>query len=89
MLLVLESAVSSSLTPVDENVGIPLENRWKENKAAPAPTHNAGLYWPKHSFFKFPGKINLLIGDLINTSDLEITDIKKQIEVWMDQELIV
>ena len=33
--------------------------------------------------------INLLIGDLINTSDLEITDIKKQIEVWMDQELIV
>ncbi len=52
-------------------------------------THNAGLYWPKHSFFKFPGKINLLIGDLINTSDLEITDIKKQIEVWMDQELTV
>lgn len=33
-----------SITPVDTNTGIPLENRWKENKAAPAPTHNAGLY---------------------------------------------
>ena len=33
-----------SLTPVDNNTGIPLEKRWKENKAAPSPTHNAGLY---------------------------------------------
>ena len=33
-----------SFSPVDNNNGIPLERRWNENKQAPAPTHNAGLY---------------------------------------------
>ena len=33
-----------SLTPVDINTDIPLEQRWNINEAAPKPTHNAGLY---------------------------------------------
>ena len=33
-----------SLTPVDIENAIPMEKRWRINKQAPSPTHNAGLY---------------------------------------------
>tara|TARA_B100000686_G_scaffold239790_1_gene248179 strand:+ start:37100 stop:37807 length:708 start_codon:yes stop_codon:yes gene_type:complete len=50
-------------------------------------THNAGLYWPRHSFLKYSGQIHMLIGNLINVSDINAS--KMEIEVWMDKKLDV
>jgi len=49
--------------------------------------HNAGEYWPKHSFIKHPGTITVSIGKPINADSMEPADIKKEVEGWIKQEL--
>ncbi len=50
-------------------------------------THNAGEFWPKHSFIKYPGTIKVLFGEPINIEEKKDEEFKKRMENWMDQKL--
>jgi len=49
--------------------------------------HNAGEFWPKHSFVKYPGTITVSIGEAINAFGMEPNEIKNKVESWIKQEL--
>jgi 1-acyl-sn-glycerol-3-phosphate acyltransferase len=49
--------------------------------------HNAGSYWPRYSFFKYPGIIKVKIGPLIDTKDRKAADINAEAEDWIHQAL--
>ena len=52
-------------------------------------THNAGKYWPKHSFIKYPGTIKMIIGKPIPSQVVSSHDFKNQIEKWMDKAILI
>ncbi len=45
--------------------------------------HNAGVFWPKHSFLKYPGVIELEIGAAIASEGRGARDLNKQTEDWI------
>lgn len=45
--------------------------------------HNAGSYWPKSSFIKKPGCIDVYISEPIDVSDLSTAEINSVIEDWL------
>jgi 1-acyl-sn-glycerol-3-phosphate acyltransferase len=47
--------------------------------------HNAGEFWPRNSFLKFPGVIKVKIGPLIDTADKKSKDINAEAEDWINQ----
>ncbi len=49
--------------------------------------HNAGEFWPKHSFIKYPGTITVSIGKPFNGKDMDSSEIKKKVEKWIREEL--
>lgn len=49
--------------------------------------HNAGDYWPKHSFIKYPGTITVSIGKAFIASAMKPEDVKEKVEGWIKQEL--
>lgn len=49
--------------------------------------HNAGEYWPKHSFIKFPGKVTISIGEAFDAKGMQPDEIKQKVEGWIKQEL--
>ena len=49
--------------------------------------HNAGEFWPKHSFIKYPGTITISIGEPFNAQGMEPSDVKAKVEGWIKQEL--
>jgi len=49
--------------------------------------HNAGEFWPKHSFIKYPGTITISIGEAINAQGMDPNDVKQKVESWIKQEL--
>ena len=51
--------------------------------------HNAGEFWPKHSFIKYPGTITVSIGEPFNAAGMEPSDVKQKVEGWIKQELKV
>jgi len=48
--------------------------------------HNAGEFWPKHSFIKYPGKITISIGEPFNASGMDPDEVKQRVEGWIKQE---
>jgi len=46
--------------------------------------HNAGDFWPRHGFLKFPGVIRLAIGPGIETQDRSIDQINEMAKQWID-----
>jgi len=50
--------------------------------------HNAGEYWPKHSFIKYPGTITVSIGESFNASQMDASKVKEKVESWIRQELL-
>ena len=51
--------------------------------------HNAGEFWPKNSFIKKPGVIQLHIGQPIQTLDLKADAANKLTETWIETEMLV
>jgi 1-acyl-sn-glycerol-3-phosphate acyltransferase len=51
--------------------------------------HNAGNCWPKNSFIKKPGVIQLHIGKPIQTADLKTDSLNGQVEAWIESEMLV
>ncbi len=49
--------------------------------------HNAGLYWPRYSFVKYPGTIKVKIGPRIPSVGRKAADINKEAETWVAQAL--
>ncbi len=47
--------------------------------------HNAGDFWPRYSFFKYPGVIKLKIGPVIETKGRKAADINAEAEAWIRQ----
>lgn len=45
--------------------------------------HNSGDYWPRNSFFKYPGTIRLVIGAPMQTTGLNAAKINAQAEAWI------
>ena len=47
--------------------------------------HNAGDFWPRYSFFKYPGVIKVKIGPIIETKGRKAADINAEAEAWIRQ----
>jgi len=49
--------------------------------------HNAGDFWPRYSFFKYPGVIKVRIGAPIMTQGRKAVEINAEAEQWITQAL--
>lgn len=47
--------------------------------------HNAGRYWPRSGFIKYPGIIQVVIGPRIETKDKTATQVNQEAYDWMVQ----
>ncbi len=45
--------------------------------------HNAGLFWPRHQFIKYPGEITVSIGPPIDPAGLDREEIGARVETWI------
>ena len=45
--------------------------------------HNAGDYWPRYSFLKYPGTIKVKIGPVIESQGRKAADINAEAESWI------
>lgn len=51
--------------------------------------HNAGKYWPKDSFIKYPGTITLSIAPMIDSSQLKAKAINQLAEDWIESQSFI
>ena len=49
--------------------------------------HNAGEFWRKNSFLKYPGVIQVSIGKPLQTDDLKADELNQQVEDWIEAEM--
>ena len=49
--------------------------------------HNAGVFWPKNGFVKYPGVIDVVIGPAIDPVGRKTREINQQVESWIKAEL--
>lgn len=49
--------------------------------------HNAGRYWRKNSFIKYPGTIQVVIGPPIETAGLKPDEVNQRVEAWIEAEM--
>lgn len=47
--------------------------------------HNAGHYWPRGGFIKYPGAIRMVVGPCIETKDKSASQINQEAYDWMAQ----
>lgn len=47
--------------------------------------HNAGEYWPRYSFLKYPGTIRVKIGPPIESKGRKAADINAEAEAWVEK----
>lgn len=50
--------------------------------------HNAGEFWPRNSFLKYPGTIKVKIGSPIDTTGKKSKDINAEAEAWINQAML-
>lgn len=46
--------------------------------------HNAGYFWPRRGFLKYPGVIQFVIGPPIDASGMSASQINRRIEEWIE-----
>lgn len=49
--------------------------------------HNAGHHWPRNSFFKYPGTIQVVIGEPFSAKGMKPDHINQRIEGWWQQQM--
>ncbi len=49
--------------------------------------HNAGSFWPRRGLLKFPGTIELVIGEAIETKNNSADQVNDQARQWIEQTL--
>lgn len=47
--------------------------------------HNAGEFWPRNSFLKYPGIIKVKIGPMISSQNKSAKEINAEAEAWISQ----
>ncbi|MBZ0106242.1 MAG: 1-acyl-sn-glycerol-3-phosphate acyltransferase [Sulfuricella denitrificans] len=50
--------------------------------------HNAGEFWGKNAFLKYPGTITLSIGKPIQAEGMKTGELNSQVETWIEQEMV-
>ena len=45
--------------------------------------HNAGNFWPAHQFLKYPGTIQVYIGEPVSTINRDASELTTEIENWI------
>jgi len=50
--------------------------------------HNAGRFWRKNSFLKYPGTIQVVIGPPIETTGLKSDAVNQMVENWIEEEML-
>lgn len=56
-------------------------------KVAPV-AHNGGEYWPRHSFIKWPGEVEVVFGDVISVEGKSADEVRKEAQDWIEGEMI-
>jgi 1-acyl-sn-glycerol-3-phosphate acyltransferase len=51
--------------------------------------HNAGTFWPRRGFLKYPGEIRVAIGPLIESSGRNAEEINRLAEEWIEGTMTV
>ena len=46
--------------------------------------HNAGCFWPKNSFRKWPGTITMVIGPAVDPAGMSANEITRRVEGWIE-----
>lgn len=46
--------------------------------------HNAGEFWPRHSFIKWPGTISVVIGPAIESKNRSAEEINAEVSQWIE-----
>lgn len=46
--------------------------------------HNAGEFWPRHSFIKWPGRIKVCIGPVITPEGKTADEVNAEAEAWIE-----
>jgi 1-acyl-sn-glycerol-3-phosphate acyltransferase len=49
--------------------------------------HNAGKYWGRSAFLKYPGTIIMSIGKPIEPQGLKAEEINRRVEDWIETEM--
>ncbi|OED36794.1 hypothetical protein AB833_25630 [Chromatiales bacterium (ex Bugula neritina AB1)] len=49
--------------------------------------HNAGEFWPRHSFLKWPGTITISIGPPIKTAGRDAEEVLQEASAWIEKEM--
>lgn len=49
--------------------------------------HNAGEYWPRHSFIKWPGTIDVVIGPMLTTAGKTPEQVNAEASAWIEHEM--
>ena len=49
--------------------------------------HNAGVFWKRRDLKKYPGTIDVVIGELIETENLSAAEITDQVEAWVEKQV--
>ena len=49
--------------------------------------HNAGEFWPRHSFIKWPGCISVSIGPVINPEGKTMDEVNAEAEAWIENKM--
>lgn len=47
--------------------------------------HNAGEFWPRYSFLKYPGTIKVRIGPLIESQGRKANELNTEVEAWISR----
>ncbi|WP_028453512.1 lysophospholipid acyltransferase family protein [Chitinilyticum aquatile] len=49
--------------------------------------HNAGEFWPRNSFLKYPGEITMIIGAPIATAGRSSAEVNREAEAWIEGQM--
>jgi 1-acyl-sn-glycerol-3-phosphate acyltransferase len=49
--------------------------------------HNAGEYWPRNSFLKYPGTVKLCIGPIVRSTDKTAEQINTEAQRWIESKV--
>jgi 1-acyl-sn-glycerol-3-phosphate acyltransferase len=50
--------------------------------------HNAGEFWRKNAFLKYPGTITVSIGPPIRPDNMQAAELKGRVENWIETEML-
>lgn len=92
----LESGCSVVIFPEGTRVASGQRGRYKIGGAVLATAtgypvvpvaHNAGDFWPRHSFVKYPGTVRVIIGAPIAVQDKTAEQLRQEIEDWIEDKM--